>query len=203
MPQILRYSGRLFLLIAFLLTSACSSLLNSDEPAESVWWLKPTTLAETPATPVEKAIALRVTVIPGLNTDRVLNLNPQSRLNHYAGARWQDSLPEVWSSLVQRSLHSQGSFADLNNRPPRKDECVLGIELQSFWGNLDEQSVTRSVEIGIQVDFRCHELRESIVLTSRQPVSDNRMSEIVAAHQTGIDDVMRQLALRLQAVTNE
>ena len=81
--------------------AGCSSLLDSNEPADSQWWLEPTPLGAIADWPFD-AVALDLDVVPGLDTDRILNLDDRSRLNHYAGAHWPEHLPEVLESLLTR-----------------------------------------------------------------------------------------------------
>ena len=47
---------------------------------------------------------MTVSAVPGLDTDRVLALSTDARLNQYANARWPDHLPEVLTSVMKRSL---------------------------------------------------------------------------------------------------
>jgi len=117
------------------LLSGCGGMLSSDQPPEHVYWLEPASLrlgeASTPALP---DLIVVVDTIPGLDTDRILVKGPGARMNHYAGARWPDHLPEVLTAIVRLSLESTGRFRRISTASQANDdEWLLDLELREFF----------------------------------------------------------------------
>ena len=188
------------LLILALSVSACGGLTRSDKPATSTWWLEPYTgmTQETSSVPVP-LVAISVTVVPGLDTDRILTLSDDAELNQFAAARWADNLPELVTSLVGRTLEASGRFEIVSGRAGGSSEnCELQLELQEFFAYLSPSGQTTGVQVTIDGRFQC-ESSESVLLklSTSIPVNDDRMSVIVAAFQQAMNSVMRDLHKQL------
>jgi len=188
------------LLILALLVSACGGMTRSDRPATNIWWLVPYT-GMTQETPPEPAplVAISITVVPGLDTDRILTLSDDAEINQFAAARWADNLPELFTSLVGRSLEASGRFEILPGRAGGSSEnCELQLELQEFFAHLSSSGQTTGVQVTIVGRYQC-ESDESVLLklNTSIPVHDERMSVIVAAFQQAMDSVMRDLLKQL------
>ncbi len=58
-------------------------MLNSNQPAERVYWLEPFIVQQAVVTDgSQPSLAVSVSAAPGLDTDRLLILEPGARLNH-------------------------------------------------------------------------------------------------------------------------
>lgn len=183
----------LTLLAGFL--SGCAGLLESDAPPASEWWLEPATTA-TPVDRGAQALVVNVSVVPGLDTDRILNLGPGSRLNDYAGARWPDHLPEVLGSLLARSFEESGWRAvRLGERAGSEDECLLTLETRAFYGRVNGEAVTERVEVRFDGHLVCDENERGLSTRQNVPVPENRMGAIVAAFQAGLDRSVKELTV--------
>jgi ABC-type uncharacterized transport system auxiliary subunit len=171
----------------------CAGLLSSDAPPSSEWWLE----ATAPATPVERGtqtLVLDLTVVPGLDTDRILNLGPQARLNHYAGAFWPDHLPEVLASVLARSFEQSGWRAvRLDDRVRNDDECLLTLETRAFYGRVNRENLTEQVETRFDGALVCDETRKPVSTRQAVSVTENRMGSIVAAFQTALGRTVEEL----------
>lgn len=178
--------------------TGCGSLLQSDAPAATHWWLVASPLPES--TPrLQWPLVLHLDVVPGLDTDRILNLNDQARLNSYSGATWPDALPEVLESLVQRSLEPvsdapirRGTRADAN-------ACLLALQVREFFGRVDSADVTRNVRFEIQGELACPQFKRVVASRQSIPVSENRMGSIVGAFQQALDSGLQDLSGQLAA----
>ena len=173
--------------------SGCSSLLDSDAPPLSEWWLEPV----TPANPVdrgEQSLVLNLTVVPGLDSDRILNLGPQARLNHYAGAHWPEHLPEVLGSVLARSFEQGGwRSVRLGDRARGANECLLALETRSFYGRVNQENVTQRVEVRFDGALDCGTVPQSVSARQEVSVMENRMGVIVAAFQTALGRSVEEL----------
>ncbi|NOR20283.1 MAG: hypothetical protein GQ538_09385 [Xanthomonadales bacterium] len=182
------------LLVSALFVSACSGLNRSDKPATKTWWLVPyngSMVATTTVPPVN--VAVSVTVVPGLDTHRILALSDNAHLSKYAGARWADSLPELVTSLVSRSLEGSGRFEVVSSRSD-SGECDLEIEVQEFYARLGANKQTTGVRVAMDGFYRCDGTEPvPIRLNASAAVHDDRMTVIVAVFQGALDEVMKSL----------
>lgn len=188
------------LILAVLLAGACSGLTKSDKPPVTTWWLVPYTgvakvAPHDPVTPV----VLSVSVVPGLDTDRILALSAGSELKPYSGARWVDSLPELVNSLISRTLEASGRFKpDSGWTRSSSRPCDLQLELRAFYATLNSDGQTTNIHIAISGRYQCESGQpRSIDLSTSVPVHDNRMRAIVAAFQLAMDGIMQDLLQKL------
>ena len=188
------------LLILALSVSACGGLTRSDKPATNTWWLEPYTgmTQQTPSDPAP-LVAISITVVPGLDTDRILTLSDDAVLNQFAASRWADNLPELFASLVGRTLEASGRFEIVSHRAGKgSEDCDLKLEFREFFARLSASGQSTGVQIVIDGRYQC----ESAVpidfhLNASVPVHDERMSVIVAAFQRALDSVMKDMLEQL------
>jgi ABC-type uncharacterized transport system auxiliary subunit len=186
-------------LTTILLLAGCGSVLESDAEPDTTWWLTPTQFSAPSADPAEP-LGLQVRVVPGLDTDWVLTLDPDARLNHFAGAHWPEHLPEFLGSLVARSLEASGRYRPVILRDHvHMGSCLLLLEVRRFWTRLDDARQARAVEVELAGRLECEggTVTDQLFASASTPVAANRMPDIVAATQRGFDDVMVQLLEQL------
>ena len=125
-------------LLTFIGLAACGSLTTSDIPANQTWWLVPyENSGQLTHTGALDRVTVEVTVVPGLDNNRILTLTGDAELNRYAAARWADNLPELVTSLVGRTLAASGRFnvtTGLDGGPG--ENCVLQLEVREFFAEL-------------------------------------------------------------------
>ncbi len=182
------------LLLAAIIASACSGMNHSDRPATTTWWLNAYGEAAVVPSPDSRVkVDVAVTVVPGLDTHRILTLADNAEMNKYAAARWADSLPELTASLVSRSLEATGRFAVVS-RAKGVEECDLLLEVQEFYARLDSAGRTTGVQVGMQGRYLCDRQEPVLIrLRASKPVHEERMSVIVAAFQRAMDEIMKDL----------
>jgi len=185
---------------AVVLTPGCSGLLTSEQAPRQQYLLAPVQEPAATAGAMPSArLALHVSAIPGLDTDRVLALGSDARLQQYSNARWPDHLPEVLASTLQRSLESTGWFASVVVTDRAADGgWLLRLEAREFYGIRDSAGHTSSVRATLAGGIDCRGERQRLGLSSAQPVAEQRLASIVAAHQSSLDSVTRQLFERIQ-----
>ena len=200
--RIARYVVVFGLLSLGLLLGACSGLTQSNIPANTSWWLEP---FEGPGVgvPAEKPtrVTLSVTVVPGLDSNRILTLSEDAQLNRYSAARWADNLPELVTSLVTRTMNMSGRF-DVGSAASRRQgpgDCTLRLEVEKFFAELNVSGKTTGVRVAVNGDYQCAaDVAAAIDLSSSVPVHSERMSVIVAAFQEAMDEVMAALLVQVQ-----
>jgi len=178
-----------------ILLAACSGVMDSKQPARQVYMLTPYSGAADTANPAQgPELSITVNAVPGLDTDRVQALSSDARLNQYANARWPDHLPEVLTSVMKRSLASSGRFSAVEKSTRASDDgWLLVLEVQQFYGIRNASGDTSAVIVEMTGSIECNDLHGSLTLSDSNPVGNERLSAVVAAHQQGLDDVTRQL----------
>ena len=95
---------------------------------------------------------------------------------------------------MRRSLTSSGRFSVVDEATrASEDEWLLTLEVQQFYGVQTTGGSTSSVKVGFSGSIECGQQQTSFRLSDSNPVADERLSAVVAAHQRGLDDVTRQL----------
>ena len=190
-----RISAKTGLLAITALVTACGGVLTSEQAARQTYLLEPYAAhAADNEGETWPPLALSVSVVPGLDTDRIQARGPDARLNHYANARWADFLPEVLSSALRRSLAATGRFEAVKATPsPDPDDWTLELEVQQFYGVQATAGRTSSVAAQFEGMLHCKDEDHRLQLSSSSPVGDEHLSLVVRAHQQALDDVTRQL----------
>lgn len=190
-----RLSRILPALLLTMILPACSGLLTSEQPARQNYLLQPLGAAGGGFEGSrDSALRLGLSVIPGLDTDRIQALDPDARLIPYANARWPDRLPEVLASVLRRSLETTGQFAQVTSGGrPAGTEWVLDLELRAFYGIRNSAGTTESVRIALAGTLACGGDAWRVNLTDSAPVAEERLAAVVAAHQAALNAVTRDL----------
>jgi len=177
----------------------CGGMLNSDEPPEHIYWLEAATLQFGEA-PTEGLPELLVSVrtIPGLDTDRILVKGPGARMNHYAGARWPDHLPELMTATVRLSFESSGHFSRVSSRSQvNGEEWLLELELREFFAVAITADGPPQVHVQLVGHVTCGTGDTAISATAAVTAEENRLSKIVAAFQSATDSALISLGGQL------
>jgi ABC-type uncharacterized transport system auxiliary subunit len=194
-----RLNPGLALLTTLLLVQGCSGILTSDQPAKQTYLLTPlATDSSATAAGGGNDLALEVTAIPGLDTDRILTLDIDARLQPLSNARWPDHVPEILTSVLQRSLESTGQFTSVQASDRAADGgWVLQLEVREFFGIQDGTGSTSSVRVNLAGSIECFGSRHPLRLSEINPVATQRLASVVAAHQAGIDGATQNLVDRI------
>lgn len=183
------------LLISLLLVAACSGLTKSDKPAISKWWLEPYVAEQVANVDSPMGVAVSITVVPGLDTDRILTLSENAELGQFASARWADHVPELVESLLSRSLQASGQFVVVPESVASTPEgCLLELELREFFANIAASGTTTGISISSYGSFQCKPDTTRVIQSAISvPVAGERMSVIVAGFQKGMDQMTREI----------
>lgn len=188
--------------LLLLLLAGCGNVLTSEQPARHHYLLGP--YEATPAQARQETapeLTLSLAAIPGLDTDRILALGIDARLNHYANARWPDHLPEVLASVIRRSLEATGRYAAVREAEAGATEgWALDLEVRAFYGIQDAGGATTAVRVALAGTLACGGATHALRLSEATPVAEERLAAVVAAHQAGLDGVTRQLIGRVEAL---
>ena len=183
---------------------ACSGLLNSDQPAERVYWLQALVVQKADLSDGGRpSLAVSVSAAPGLDTDRLLILGPGARLNHYAAARWPDHFTEVLESLLRTTLESTGRYSPVTaGRAYRSVDWELELEVRELYTLVNASDNARTVRMVLSGYISCGTADHAITIRANVGIDDNRLSQIVAAYQQAVHEVSRQLVALLAEACN-
>lgn len=196
-----RAPGTTLVLLALMaLLSGCTGVLESSRPAITTWWLQPLDEAAATPAPSPAALVLNLSVVPGLDSNQVLTMEPDARLNRVAGSAWAEHLPELLTSLVSRSLAASGRFSTVSTSSrAAAGDCLLTLEVERFWLRLDAAQQPVAAEFAASGELSCPRpgLSKTLRLSTSTPVNSTAMPELVAAMQSSFDSLMRELLNQL------
>ena len=164
-------------LIALATTAACMPTLESAEPPQRVYWLEPASNAGA----ADVNVHPRVTVVPGLDSDRILVLEPDRRLNHFAGAFWPDSLEPLLQSVLARALAAES----------RAPTVELDVVVERFFAVAAPAAAAPEVVLRARIEDR--RSGRTCTFDGSARAATNRLRDIVAAHQETLDGLARAL----------
>ncbi len=181
-------------LLLVLSLGTCSGLLKSGKPVKKVFLLQPLSSESLSTAQSGETLPLQLTsgVVPGLDTDRILVLGRDSSLTPVANARWADNLPEVFSSVMRRSLANSGRYAPTDRRGKADNQASLHLEVQAFFG-IGSGDETHNAEIALEVVIECLGASHTLHISDSEIIGSGSLSRIVAAHQRALDSATRQL----------
>lgn len=181
-------------------TGACTGLTKSDKPPVSKWWLEPYVAAsQSAAADPPVSVAISITVVPGLDSDRILTLSDNAELGQFASARWVSHLPELLASLIGRSLQGTERFVIVPESAGSKPgNCLLELEFREFFADIGPGERTDAVRIATRGSFQCGSAAPLVFqLSVTKPVVDERMTVIVAAFQEAMNQVTQDIINKL------
>ena len=161
----------LFLLLA-IASASCMPDLKSDLPPDRIYWLEVPELQDPPA------VDLQLSVVPGLDSDRIWLLQRDQRLNYYAGAYWADNLGPLLESLLARSLKDERTAADVQ------------VLIERFFAVETGDGRPPQVTVRALLENEEGQCRFEAV----ESLSDGRMRDVVAGHQVALDELAAALA---------
>lgn len=196
-----KFTCLLFWIVPLVSLVGCGSMLTSDEPPEHVYWLESTALhlGETSAEPLP-ALVVAVETIPGLDTERILVKGPGARMNHYAGARWPDHLPELLTATVRLSLESSGRFSRVRSRSQSEGNgWSLELEVREFFAVVTTADSAPQIHVQLAGQLNCGVGDIAVNATATAPAQENNLSNIVAAFQSATNSALISLGGQLES----
>jgi len=180
--------------LAGLALVSCGGLLQSGQDADRTFWLTPLDGPAADGGDAPHALSVSVEVVPGLDSDRLLTLSPRAELNHFAGARWPDHLPEFAGSLLRRSLAASGRFHRVTGEhEARSEECELALVISRFYTLLDDAGSAESVQVALSGELACGDQGRQLEVEAQRRIAGGGLLDVVAAHQQAMDEVTGKL----------
>lgn len=196
--QVATVARRAGLVAACLAISACGNLLDARRPAVDAYWLAPLERGSQLGTELLPT-SLRLRVVPGLDTNRILTLDDQARLGHISGSTWADNLPEVLTSVLIRSL-SMAGLAVVDTAGSARAGCRLDLEVREFFARLDSAGQPDEARAAVAGSLVCDgaPLRE-LEASATASVAGQSAAAVSAAFQSALDQLTRKLIAQMDA----
>lgn len=168
----------LMLAVALGCAGGCMPSLESSEPPERIYWLEPVEVASS------LSVVVDVSVVPGLEGERIRVLEPDRRLNYYAGAFWADSMAPLLESVLDRSLNGAGPVAQA---------VAVEVLIERFFAVETGTAAPPEIELAARLRGEAGEPVVCLVRDTRTAGSA-RLRDIVAAHQALAQELARAVA---------
>ncbi len=188
-----------FTIIATLTVSGCSSMLTSDAPPDTTYWLEPAPIpALEGANGGKPSIRVMVSAAPGLDVDRILVRGPGTTLNAYAGARWADNIPDVVETLVRAALEDSGRFGLVAAaRSGTRAAWELDLEVRAFYAVA--AGALPTVELRLRGYLVCPGRVQPVRVDASREARANTLTAITAAFQSVVNEGLAAVVEQLPA----
>jgi cholesterol transport system auxiliary component len=168
-------------------------VLRAIEPAPAAEALAPGSRpAETASLRVARPLAL-----PGLESDRIMAVRPDHRLDAYAGSRWPGPLPEVVSALAVDTLRASPRFASVEDERTATDaRYLLQLTLRHFEAQYSSAAAPPSVRVtldGVLVRRSDRAVLGSFTADATADAAANRVTAVVDAFETAARAALAQV----------
>lgn len=186
--------------LALVLAASCSGGLRSNAPASQAYILRVAHAPQTPPPAPPSAASLRVELPlpgPGLQSERIVIVQPDHRMGFYAGSQWAAELPYVVEELAVERLRAAGDWVAVSDSGSAFfSEYFLQITIRRF-----EAEYTSDAAPTARVAFDCaigrradHALLASFPAQGEAVASANRVAAVVAAFERAANAALSELA---------
>jgi len=180
---------------------ACSGLFETDTPPVQSYILRATPPQESAGDPVKGT--LRVShplAAPGLESERIVLVQSDHRLNYFTGSRWAGNMPEVIEALAIESLRGSGVWAVVQGSGSGiNSDYTLQISVRRFDADYTESANAPIVRVA----FDCvisrrldRELLGSFTAEAAEPSTENRLAAVVQAFEVATNKALAVVAER-------
>jgi ABC-type uncharacterized transport system auxiliary subunit len=185
------------------LLNACSvsSLLDSNQPIDTIYVLASPPPAAT-AQPIAADLAITFPrLAPGLGGDRVAVLKGRE-LNYYYGARWGAELGQVVQNFMVRTLAGQGAFRSVATEDARMTSTYsLALEVPHFQAEYSGADAPQAhvAFIGRVLRVSDRSLVQTVKADALVAAQSNRLSAVIAAFEQAAQQASLELAEQVAA----
>jgi ABC-type uncharacterized transport system auxiliary subunit len=193
---------------------ACTGLFHSTAQPEQTYYLRPLAASGDAVVPAAAGAApsLRVSrpvADPGLDTSHIVLVQPDHRMDFYAGSRWPGPVPQLVEALAVQTLRASGAFRSVeDSTSPFPSDYLLHLTVRRFEADYSATGVAPQVHIVLDCLIGRREGREvvaSFVAAGSATASANRLGDVVAAFEQAtaraLGALSQQAAQTVQAAT--
>jgi ABC-type uncharacterized transport system auxiliary subunit len=182
--------------------AGCGGTFTSRAPVSHAYVLRPPAVAAPAASRLAVSVRVaRPAAGPGLDTDRILLLTPDARLDFYAGGHWATSIPSLVGALATETLRDSGAFeAVYGESATFPADHLLFITVRRFEAEAPSDGVAPTARVVLDCSLGVRTGDGAVAtfrVTGEAQASTNRLGAIVAAHQAAINDALSALAIEV------
>lgn len=192
------------------LCAGCSGTFTSKAPVSHAYVLRPAAAAAAGGDSATAKPAFEGTLRiqrpnpgPGFETDRILLLREDRRLDFYATGHWAAPIPDMVASLAIESLRRAALFSGVYGEgTPMRSDYFLQITVRDFvaeYAGGADAPVARVVldcTLGRRLD---RSVVAAFTAEGRAPAAANRMNEVVAAYESALQQALTSATASLAA----
>ncbi len=186
--------------VAVLSTLAgCGSLLETTLPAPQSYVLRlapgAVNVSESPAGSV---LVLRPEPGPGLDSNRIMLLRSEKRLDSFAASLWAAPAPDMMESLLLDALRRGGGFSNVfDDRAPYPPQYTLRVTLRRFEADYTSGNGPPTVYVTLDATLGRHRdrtLLASFTAEGSARAAEDRMGPVVAAFEAAATAAVNDVA---------
>lgn len=166
---------------------ACSSGFRSDAPVPQTYVLRAAQRALEPLAQPASLQVLRPRPHPGLESDAVMLLRSDRRLDHFRAVRWAAELPEVIEALALDSYRNAGVFAVVHDSSSGfSADYLLRITIRRFEADYTQSNGAPRVQVALDCTLARHSDRRVLASFVAEGIAEaeaNRVSAVIGAFE--------------------
>lgn len=199
-------ASAVILLLGWGLAGCSGSLLSSNAPVSHAYVLRPAVAASAAEGPQSPSIrVLRAQAAPGLDTDRMLILGADGRLDFFSTGHWAAPIPDLVTAQVVEALRGSNQFeAVIGDSSPFPAENVLVIDVRRF--EAQSASANAAPVAHVVLDCKLGRRSDRVMLASfvaegHGAASENRLSSVVEAYDAAFAQALGTILERVRTTT--
>jgi cholesterol transport system auxiliary component len=186
------------LVLLLALGAGCSGL-HSSAKAEQTYYLRATATPVAAGVPVPGALRVAAPAAdPGLDTSRIVLVQPDHRMGFYAGSRWPAAAPAMVEALAVQTLRASGSFASVqDSASPFPSDFLLQVTLRRFEADYTSDAAAPEVHVVLDGLLGRHDTSNVVgtfEVTGTATAAANRMADVVSAFEQATNTALAALA---------
>jgi len=193
------------LLLGMALSVGGCSGLHRGTPLPQTYVLRTAAAPAVASTPAAGAPTLRVGrthTAPGLDSDRIVLMRSDHRLDYFAASRWAAALPDVVDALTAETLRNTGVWGTVSESGGGfPADYQLQIQIRRFEADYTESS-TPTVHVVLDCAFgrrTDRELVTTFMAEGHVPASANRLSAVISAFEQAANAALATVVERSSA----
>jgi cholesterol transport system auxiliary component len=185
----------------FLVLAGCGGLFETDGQPVQSYVLRVTPSEPQKGTPIKGTLRVsRPLTSPGLESERIVLVQSDHRLDFFTASRWAGNLPDVIESLAVERLRSTAVWSVVqDSRSAFPGDYTLQITVRRF-----EADYTQNAELPVvRVAFDCimgrrldRELLAAFSAEVNEPAAANRLAAVVGAFEVATNKALAEIAER-------
>lgn len=193
--------ARWLLVPLFVALTGCSGLFETDARPIQSYVLRITPSDPASGVPIKGTLRVsRPLAAPGLETDRIVLVQSDHRLNYFTASRWAGNLPDVVESLAVERLIGTGLWSVVqDSRSSFPGDYTLQITVRRFDADYTQDPNAPTVHVALDCVLGRRMDRELLAAFSaevNEQSTENRLSSVVQAFEVATNKALSTIAER-------